>query len=58
MPAGKEKAVGWKFLDGWVFCKHCGAAWESSRNQATKHVDWQFTTQQARDKLKWLYPKL
>ncbi len=37
---------------------HQLAAWKSSRNQATKHVDWQFTTQQARDKLKWLYPKL
>lgn len=34
------------------------AAWESSRNLATKHVDWHFTTHQARDKLKWLYPKL
>lgn len=34
------------------------AAWEASRNHSTKHVDWHFTTQQARDKLKWLYPKL
>lgn len=34
------------------------AAWETSRNHSTKHVDWHFTTQQARDKLKWLYPKL
>lgn len=34
------------------------AAWETSRNHTTKHVDWHFTTQQARDKLKWLYPKL
>lgn len=33
-------------------------AWETSRNRTTKHVDWHFTTQQARDKLKWLYPKL
>lgn len=34
------------------------AAWETARNHTTKHVDWHFTTQQARDKLKWLYPKL
>lgn len=34
------------------------AAWETSRNHTTKHVDWHFTTQQARDKLKRLYPKL
>lgn len=33
-------------------------AWETSRNRTTKHVDWHFTTQQARDKLKWPYPKL
>lgn len=33
-------------------------AWETSRNHTTKRVDWHFTTQQARDKLKWLYPKL
>lgn len=33
-------------------------AWETSRNHTTKLVDWHFTTQQARDKLKWLYPKL
>lgn len=37
---------------------HQLSAWESVRNRDDKHVDWQFTTQHARDKLKWLYPKL
>lgn len=32
--------------------------WELHRNAASKSVDWQFTTDTARDKLKWLYPKL
>jgi hypothetical protein len=34
------------------------SAWETDRNNATKGVDWRFTTTQARDKLKWLYHKL
>ena len=34
------------------------SAWEATRNAATKTVDWHFSTEQARDKLKWLYPKL
>lgn len=34
------------------------SAWESARNSAKRYVDWHFTTLQARDKLKWLYPKL
>jgi len=33
-------------------------AWESARNASSKSVDWQFSTPRARDKLKWLYPKL
>lgn len=34
------------------------SAWERSRNSIQKTVHWHFSTQQARDKLKWLYPKL
>ena len=33
------------------------AAWESDRNKCQKGVDWQFTTGDARVKLKHLYPK-
>jgi len=32
------------------------AAWEAARNESAKHVDWQFTTAEARIKLKRLYP--
>ncbi|WP_152570753.1 transposase [Paenibacillus tyrfis] len=31
-------------------------AWEADRNQAQKSVHWHFTTEQARGKLKHLYP--
>ncbi len=34
------------------------AAWESERNSQQKEVDWQFTTDDARIKLKRLYPKI
>jgi len=34
------------------------SAWETARNAATKTVDWHFSTVQARDKLKFLYPNL
>jgi len=34
------------------------AAWESDRNSRQKGVDWQFTTADARIKLKRLYPKI
>ena len=33
-------------------------AWEHSRNTATSRVDWQFTTADARVKLKRLYPSI
>ena len=33
-------------------------AWEDYRNKAAKTVAWHFTTVQARDKLKYLYPDL
>jgi hypothetical protein len=34
------------------------AVWEADRNNSTKKIDWQFTTTDARIKLKRLYPKL
>lgn len=34
------------------------AAWQATRNQAHMKVDWQFTTADARIKLKRLYPTL
>jgi hypothetical protein len=34
------------------------SAWESIRNANGKHVQWHFYTQNARDRLKWLYPKI
>jgi len=34
------------------------AAWEKDRNNRTKKINWQFTTSDARIKLKRLYPKL
>jgi hypothetical protein len=34
------------------------SAWESRRNADTKSVDWQFSTDDARIKLNWLYPKI
>lgn len=32
------------------------AAWESERNQRQRKVDWRFTTDDARIKLRKLYP--
>lgn len=34
------------------------AAWQQQRNQAQATVDWQFTTADARIKLKRLYPEI
>jgi len=34
------------------------AAWESDRNNSIRKIDWQFTSTDARIKLKRLYPKL
>jgi len=34
------------------------SAWERGRNDSAKEVQWHFTTEQARGKLKHLYPKL
>lgn len=33
-------------------------AWQDNRNNRTACIDWQFTTKDARIKLKRLYPKL
>jgi hypothetical protein len=34
------------------------SAWEAQRNAQTKNVQWHFSTDNARDKLLWLYPKI
>ena len=34
------------------------AAWEEKRNRSSATVDWQFTTEDARIKLKKLYPSI
>jgi len=34
------------------------AAWEAARNAAGRGVDWRFTTEDARIKLKHLYPAI
>jgi len=34
------------------------AAWEKDRNNSTRNINWQFTTSEARTKLKRLYPNL
>ncbi len=36
--------------------KHCVALWQTNRNQSQVTVDWQFTSADARIKLKHLYP--
>jgi len=36
----------------------CVAAWQTKRNQCQVKVDWQFTTADARIKLKCLYPSI
>ena len=35
-----------------------GAAWQQHRNRASGTINWRFTTQDARIKLKRLYPSL
>jgi len=34
------------------------AAWERPRNASQVGIDWRFTTDDARIKLKWLYPSI
>ncbi|MFH1360700.1 MAG: IS630 family transposase, partial [Candidatus Omnitrophota bacterium] len=38
--------------------KHETKCWERDRNARQKSVDWQFTTDDARIKLKRLYPQI
>lgn len=45
-------------MDNIDFVKGEVQAWENVRNNTAKKVDWQFTTGDARIKLKRLYPKL
>ena len=33
-------------------------SWENARNAASTHIDWQFTTDDARIKLRSLYPSV
>ena len=40
-----------------TLCRHV-AAWEEQRNSAQAKVTWQFTTDQARIKLRSLYPSV
>lgn len=28
LSTSKEKAMGWRILDGWIFCKFCRKAWQ------------------------------
>ena len=44
-------------IDNKTFLRSEVAAWEADRNQAQTGVDWQFTTSDARVKLKRLYPQ-
>ena len=45
-------------IDNLSFLKTELAAWETSRNSTQKGVEWQFTTPDARIKLKHLYPHI
>jgi hypothetical protein len=45
-------------IDKKAFLRSEVAAWEADRNQAQTGVDWQFTTPDARVKLKRLYPQV
>jgi len=56
VPAGRGRWTLRPLADKLVELKQV-AAWESDRNKQQKGVDWQFTTADARVKLKRLYPK-
>jgi len=45
-------------IANFAFLKREVAAWECARNRSTVGVDWQFTTDNARIKLKNLYPQI
>ena len=54
--------LGTQYLDRRIPAKapltHEVAAWERRRNTAQCRIEWQFTTQDARIKLKRLYPSI
>jgi hypothetical protein len=45
-------------IDGITPLKNELASWEFNRNSSQKSVDWQFTTPDARIKLRHLYPQV
>ena len=45
-------------IPDFAMLRHEVAAWEKTRNEAVVKVDWQFTTADARIKLKKLYPTI
>jgi len=47
-----------KYIDTRENMEHEVAAWESDRNASQQTVDWHFTTEDARIKLKRLYPSM
>lgn len=55
-------ALAMQCLDRWIPTKqdlqHEVEAWENNRNDPTKGVDWQFTAEDARVKLRRLYPQV
>lgn len=53
----KGQCLDKRIADKETMCSE-SAAWENDRNNQLAKIDWQFTTQDARVKLKRLYPKL
>ena len=52
-----RQCLGGRIPDRWTLVRGV-AAWQRERNQEQKGVDWQFTTADARIKLKRLYPQV
>jgi hypothetical protein len=55
-PGVAEKVVGTRRIPSIEFLNKELSAWETRRNADQKGVDWHFTTNDARTKLKRLYP--
>jgi len=51
-----RQCLGSRRIDNLLVLNHELAAWYVDRNQRQKGVDWQFTTEDARTRLKRLYP--
>ncbi len=51
----QRQCLGQRFADRGVMAQAIGA-WVTARNDATRRIDWQFTTTDARTKLRRLYP--